>query len=1506
MRKHPFLLSAIIYLLWMTNISAQQANTFSDNPTEFIAKMGDFVNLGKREDMAKIYKAFSAKFTGMSEKDKAVVMGTCNTMMGLKISASPTFSDYMQCVLVCEESTKEPSRFQQWNGVFDAMIKDVVNRKFDPLRTYLNFSKDFLEKNALFYENNSTNWYSDNRDYNFKYANNTPSVEWAKLNISAVIKSDSISISDTKGTFYPLTIQWKGSSGKVTWERFKSAETFCVLSDYAIDMGKGFYKADKVKLHYPLVFPEKDIEGSFEDKLNVRNASVEGSYPRFESYDKQLKINNLGGSIQFEGGFRLYGTTVFGSGSKDQKARLTMNDTRRGGRNFRAAAENFSIRKGENVVGERVEAVIYFGKDSIYHPSANLKIDIKKAELTLERGQRGSDRNPFFDSYHQIGIDVGKIRFVYDKDSLIVGDKYAGFGVNNNNGIFESFKFFSEPDFRKLQNIATTNPISTIKMYSEEIGTRTIPANDIARRINTKMDAGMIQSLLFDLVAQGFINYDVDKQMVELKDKLFHYGAANQKKADYDALRIPSETKSENAFFNLKDTTIKINGVKSVELSEKQRVRLTPRAQEVIMKRNRDFDFDGKLFAGYGLFYGRDYHFDYDKFEIKTDSARYLDLYLKTGLDKIGKPIVTGINSRLENLKGVLLIDAPNNKSGREDIKIFPSFQSKDNSYVYYEAKEIQDSVYERKNFYFKLDKFNLDGMDSLTRQDLKFKGLMRASDIVPDFRETLVLQKDTSLGFITRTPTEGYPLFKSKGNFNGELNLSNKGFLADGTVKYLGASIDSKDIVFLPKQMKASAKTFELKEDREKNVPQIVGPGVDINWKPYSDSMYMTSRDSAFRFFKEGVHTLRPTIILTPGGVKGKGTFDWDKGTLVADLFSFGTNSVASDSMNMSIRASNKDKTVAEQLAFDTKNIKGKIDFDEQKGKFKANSNDIQTFMPGVKYKTSINEFEWDLKMEEIAFKSDGKESAFLCVDPEQDSLKYNGTRASYDLKSNFLKVGGVPFVQTCDAYIYPDKEVVQVELGGKMSPLSNARIVCDTSTKYHVINKATVNIKGKKLYDATGFYEYNVAGKEQEIKFDNIVGDRIGKGSRSEKKTETRATGEVSLGDEFKMDLKTSFKGKISLFSTSKDLKFEGFARLDHENLPDKQWFNISCFADKKNLALKYQNPKNEGGEPLFTGIYISKENNGAYPRVMMPLTFRKDRQIIDARGIFKYNAKTDELTFGDSNRILGNAPNGNKLVYNNKNSTVTAEGKLGIGSGLQYIKLLTAGRAKTTFLKPPVVKNDSTVAKSAPLTLEVMAGIDMMVPEKLLKIMLNDIQAGSFNDSDIDYNKDDFSEHALTEFISDKEDYAKVLANMKNKTLELSDKYNKFNIVFSRIQMKWNQETQSLISSAKKADLNSIGGVNINKNVTALVEFRMPSNEDDRSYIYIKSGNDVFYFFGYQRGILSMTSNNPKLEEEFNKTKPKDRIKKMPDNQPFEIQWVETGTAEMFLRRITNAQK
>ena len=43
-------------------------------------------------------------------------------------------------------------------------------------------------------------------------------------------------------------------------------------------------------------------------------------------------------------------------------------------------------------------------------------------------------------------------------------------------------------------------------------------------------------------------------------------------------------------------------------------------------------------------------------------------------------------------------------------------------------------------------------------------------------------------------------------------------------------------------------------------------------------------------------------------------------------------------------------------------------------------------------------------------------------------------------------------------------------------MQRLENARILADTTNKYHVINRATVDIRGRRYYEASGFYEYNV----------------------------------------------------------------------------------------------------------------------------------------------------------------------------------------------------------------------------------------------------------------------------------------------------------------------------------------------------------------------------------------------------------------------------------------------
>ncbi|MEK7253260.1 MAG: hypothetical protein AAB316_00825, partial [Bacteroidota bacterium] len=878
----------------------------------------------------------------------------------------------------------------------------------------------------------------------------------------------------------------------------------------------------------------------FSDKLVSQNAATEGSYPRFESKESVLEIKNFGKGIGYTGGFRLEGTTVHGFGLKKNPAVITLFNEKKE-LVYKGSAELFIIKREERIVGESVESTVYFEKDSIFHPSVNFRFEIPTRELQLSRGKRGSDRNPFFNSMHQVNMDAEKLDFMLEKDSIYIDRRSLGFTKTVSPSTFESLYYFHPSEINRIQNIADANPIALMKEAFDETGERVIDAESLARKLNPKFSVENITSLLYDLVSKGFINYDADEQKVELKDKIFHYANASEKKSDFDALQVKSETTQTNAVFNLKDKPIAINGVQNIKLSYPQAVGIKPYGEAVKMKDNRDMDFDGKLFAGFSTFIGKDFHFEYDKFHIKLDSVRYFDLFLPTGEEqnqtntsmedwmssaavamevhrnrtatgslssgeekKKNKPVAFSIGSRIEHLSGVLLIDAPGNKSGRENIAMFPRLESKQNSFVFYDAKFIQGGAYTRDSFFFKLEPFSFPSLDKFTSADIHFKGSLFSAEIFPVFKETLVVQPDTSLGFVTKTPPEGYPNYQGKGNYKGVLDLSNRGFLGQGTLNYLGAKIDSEDLIFKPNQLTGSAERFDLEEDRKSaiEVPQVRGFDVTIDWRPYKDSMYISSREAPFELFKAGRHNLKGTLILTPGGLKAKGLFDWDKASMNSNLFSFGAFSAQCDTTDLRIKAFN----TTDAIAVSTSNLNGKVDFDEQMGRFKANAEFLVTSLPYNQYETSFNEFDWDMKEETVTFKVfEGKLGSFLSVHGDQDSLRFQGKSALYDLKTNVLRIGGVPYIVSSDAFIYPATGEIEIQPGAVMSEMTDAKIVADTINQYHVINRARVKVLGKKEYRASGFYEYNIGDKKQEIEFAEIVGTRIGEGLHSTKRSVT-----------------------------------------------------------------------------------------------------------------------------------------------------------------------------------------------------------------------------------------------------------------------------------------------------------------------------------------------------------------------------------------------------------------
>lgn len=1508
-------------LLMMGSVSlaqGQKLDQFSENRAEFTAQLGSYMTASKQKTQEDLYNEFEKTFKSglFSDEEFQQILKTGNAMLKYRMTANPYFNEYLEALLMVKKTGNPAQNFKDWHVILDQMLGDIENQKVNPFLEFLRFSKSFFENAKLRSSDLGTNWYALSDKFEWRYAKKNPSVYFGKLDLMAGHKQDSIYIYNTSGEYFPVDQLWKGKGGKVTWERLNLSEVYAEVDAYEIDTRKSLYEVQNARLYYPQFFGNKTIIGTLNDKLIFSNDATLGSYPRFVSQDNKLNLENIGKGVNFIGGFRLQGATVYGIGTKADKAKISVEDGKKEAI-FRGAAESFVIRRGEMIVAERVEAVVYFDKDSIYHPSVNLRFDVDSGQLQLSRGERGSDRNPFYSSMHRLNLDAEDIQINLRSDSVLIGKPSIANSFKRDVH-FESLDYFNKSEYQRIQNVSSSNPISIMKVTSEMEKTRFIPAELLAKRINAKFTIDNIQTLLYDLVAKGFINYDNDEQIIEVKDKVFLYANADQKKTDYDLLKIKSVTDSTNAILNLNNREMKITGISSLEFSSRQRVGAKTDSSQLVMKSNRDMDFDGRLFAGYTILEGKDYHFDYNKFQIGLDSVRYFDLYVPTDtLDKNGQPIAYAISSRIEHLNGILLIDAPHNKSGQEDIPIFPSLQTKKPSFVYYDVDRDTSSegTYGRDSFYFKVDPFSFNHLDRYKKEDIAFKGTLRSADIFPDFKETLKIQDDNSLGFISDTPKEGYPVYKAKGNYNGKVNLSNKGLKGEGGLKYLGASVDAKDISFRPKEMGAKADQFNLEEDRKSNVqvPKVRGVDVNIDWRPYQDSMYVSSETAPFKLFNKDNHTLAGTLILTPGGLKGNGLLDWDKASMTSGLFAFGAYSSKADTTDLKIKA-----TGAKDLALKTSNVKGDVDFDNEVGNFKANDEFLVTTLPYNQYETSMNEFKWDMKEEIITFKTDpNKLGKFLSIHPDQDSLNFQGKAASYFLKNSELKIDGVPYIITADAYVYPDSGHVEIQPGGVMNTLNNAKIVCDTVNKNHVINRATVNIQGRRFYRGSGFYEYNIGDRKQEIEFQDIVGQPIGKGSFTEKRTVTRANGEVKPEAEFYIDHKTRFYGNINLSAESQNLTFDGFARIESEKLPQRNWFSIRSVGDKKDLAIRYDTPKTDQGDPAETGLYLSKSSARVYPRVMMPLHFRKDREIFPAKGVFKYYQNKDYFVFGDSTKVLTNSMIGNMLTLKNADASVEADGKFMLGSGLKYVKIDAAGFMKTVF--PPPADTSQVVSDTAsllmmdtlqepemPVTAELMLGVQFTLPEVLLKVLNNDIQS-SFDAPSVTYLTDvNFYKKAAMEIFPVNTEVETAIMGMSSGYLDIPKKYNPYTFVFSRAKMKWSTEYQSFVTTDPKIGIVSINGEPIHKTLNCYIECRMPTNEDDRLYIYIKTPSELYYFFGYKQGIMSVTSNNPQFMDALNGIKAKDLVAKMPDGETYEIQAVETSDAQLFLRRIQNVGK
>jgi hypothetical protein len=1030
---------------------------------------------------------------------------------------------------------------------------------------------------------------------------------------------------------------------------------------------------------------------------------------------------------------------------------------------------------------------------------------------------------------------------------------------NISNAVFTSDKYYSDRQFDHLQGIDPKHPLLWIKDFSMAFKTNHFYIYEMAQYMN--MPENKVEAMVIDLSKQGFLNYDIDTKHAFINQKVFHYIDSKNGKTDYDVITFLSKVENkDNATLSLSNFDLTIHGVPAVSLSDSQQVYIYPSNEEVVLRKNRDFLFSGKIKAGLFEFQAKDCFFEYDTFRLNLPTIEYMRFKVKSfEKNEKGEYDLVDVKTVISDLSGDLLIDNPTNKNGLRHYAQYPIFNSKNVSYVYYDKDSTFAKIYDRKKFFYYLNPFSIQSLESFSTDNLNFTGYLSSGDIFPDMAIPLTIQPDYSLGFVTKTPDAGFPVYGGKGTFSSQIFLSLEGLKGKGDLDYLNSTSKTNDIIFYLDSSNAKVDQFEIrkKTGNEVTFPSVSGQGLTQHWMPYRDSMMLVTTDSAIRIY-DNLSSLKGSLALTPAGLTGKGTMKFFDAEMDANRYVYSDHSFFSDTTSFRLKSFDNLTT-----ALSSRFFKASIDFDQKIGRFETNGTGSKVEFPANRFVCFMDEFVWNIENNDLDMQNTPDEnmpdldklslkeiidvklsgSEFISTKPSQDSLKFFALKANYNLKTNILRAEDVKIIRVADAAIFPNDGLVQIEKNAAIQTLTNAIIITDTATKYHEITDAQVLIESRHLFKASGSYVYrDTIGEQQTIVFDNIAADSA---------YHTFASGKITQEEDFKLNPQFAFKGNVSLNAQNPFLDFEGAFMPLQDCKPDySRWVKFNQRINPNNVRLPVaKEPEEFAVKKLYAGFFHSNENNRVYPAFLSRKEYYSDTLMLSVDGVLKARKNGTELLLATSNDSVipdTEDPKTRFMKLNTSTCEITANGPIRFGTDFGQVSLNTYGKINH-FIIP-----DST-------NFDVVLSVDFLFSEDALKNMYSELDLANAKGVDITLSK------ITTAFIEimGQEEAGKVLSDMNlyGSIRKIPDALKK-SFMFTDVKFTYNKDSRSYISYGQ-IGVGSILGQPLNKYYDGFIEI-VRRRSGDVLNIYLEIDRRNWYFFSYSSNVMQAISS----QTEFNK--------------------------------------
>ncbi len=1277
-----------------------------------------------------------------------------------------------------------------------------------------------------------------------------PVIRYESGDLVLLTRFDTSAIAGTSGHYRLLDKDVIGQGGRFDWRVAGLPEVYVELDKYSFAARNPKFMADKVKLHHHQRL-DAPAEGILEFESHEKKSPAEARFPRFMSLSSDINVKDVGQDVIYRGGFSLAGQKA---SSAAYDGGLSCIEVRKGDRTyFRAFAHRFSL--GDSLIeASSAYTVMYIEQDSVFHPGRRFFYNTDLGILKLYENRDLYKKSPYINTFHNVEISCDVASWQLDGNSIDFSMLEARSLVPAR---FESVEFFDADRFSRLQGLSNFHPISLVAGHYLRTKQETFGADELARSNN--INSKTLQAVLTSLNADGYVDYNPQTGLVRLNDKTKHYYLAHRKKKDFDRMSIPSlEASSPNGILDLDSRELFVSGVSRFYLSDSLGVYIEPDSQHLRILENRQLDFNGKLNAGSYLAYGKGFNFNYDEFSVYLSE---IDSMIVTIENESGVKIRSKLESGGASTHGTLYINDPRNKSGLRDLPQYPIFEMKTPAYVFFDGPDVLNGAYNREVF-FTIPPFRIDSMTSSSAAS--FEGRFISDKIFPEFDEKLQIQPDGKLGFRHQTPSNGYALYGTTGKFEGELSLDSRGLRGKGKVTYQSAVLESDDFVFYQDSLVAAGRNLDMRPTQigGADYPEVAAAEYHIFWKPYQDSLVLSSLPQKKIDLYGKTATLEGELVLGKTGTSGSGILKSQGALIDSKQYAFGIENFTGRDAYFEVQSDNPLKP-----AFLSRNVRFNFALKDRKANFEPEVvGEASNEFPYAQYRTSLSRVEWDLDQRTVRMRkpeeADLSTSYFYSLHPDQDSLNFLATEAEYRMDEFAINVSGIPYIKSADAKIVPHGGRATIREGAELMPFEQATVIVDTLNEYHRLTEADIKIASRYRYSGQATYQFaGAAGDTTPIafsafKFIELEPDK--KRKKDDPFVPVYTFGEGRVSDEQPLTLLPGvlYRGKAEMNANERGLAFDGEIKLDIDAQDvTSSWVRYTPKGGEGGFSIELKDVKGRGDNEVFTGLTVEKGTSDLYITLLSEKKTSGCQQLFDVKGTLIYDEANQEFVVGDLAKTRGETFAGNVFVYNNALKTVEYNGAFHLtnpNSPDPNVQFSVSGLGKGSL-------------EAATYELNAMVGFLPQLPSAAFAEMGRDaveiavalgLPPAMEDKGTLLYKIADLVGNRAAEQYN-------TASSLEYVPLANVDKRLAQGVVITDVNLKWSPEQHAWYSDGR-IGVSNIGNVDVNASLEGFVEVKKLF-DNDLITVYLEVSPQTWYYFSYNEAKkLSVLASNPTFNQ------------------------------------------